>query len=284
MKILIRFNTAYNSLAKKGSKESLKWRMLVNGVEHLVDEVEINCKSKTETSEVEGVGIKHHFAVEVDSFEIVGKPSPIDTEIITAVLSNQKGSGDIGFDFAMARQDYIQKEYEYERAKKKEEEAKKQSTFDISDNVVLSDFYRVFKSNEQDRGFKEFAIHSQVSEVVQTPIKKPTTAELYKAEVARRRKAKKVEGEEEKPHWNIGRKHTEETKVKMRKPKAKKGIRRRKSKLPSANKGKVRTEETKDKMRKPKSESHVAAMRLGWVKRRKAKLRKLKLLIKRNGL
>jgi len=276
MKILIRFNTNYNSLAKKGSKESLKWRMLVNGVEHLVDEVEINCPCKTETSEVDGLGTKQHIAVMVDSFEIVGKYSPIDTEIITAVLSNKKESTILGFPFAIARQEYIQKEYEYEQSKKKEAEAKKENSYDIGDNIVLRDFYKEFKQKQQNDiigGFKE-----------PSSIRKATKEELYKAEIERRRKAKRVEGEVEKPHWNKGRKHTEETLAKMRKPKAKKGIRRKKTKLPSPNTGKVRTEETKEKMRKPKSEAHVAAMRRAWEKRRKAKLRKLKLLIKRNGL
>jgi hypothetical protein len=276
MEILIRFNTAYNLSAKKGSKESLKWRMLVNGVEHLIDEVEVNCPSKTQTSYVEGVGIEHHILIEVDSFEIVGKRSSIDTEIITAVLSKKKGSGNLGFDFALARQEYIQKEHDYEQSKKKEEEAQKQVSYDIGDNIILRNFYKTFKENKEKKEEKE------IEEALK--VKKLTTAELYKAEVARRRKAKKVEGEEEKPHWNIGRKHTEETLAKMRKPKAKKGIRRKKTKLPSANTGKVRTEETKEKMRKPKSEAHKESMRLGWEKRRKANLRKLKLLIKKNGL
>ena len=276
MEILIRFNTAYNSTAKKGSKESLKWRMLVNGVEHLVDEVEVNCPSRTQTSYVEGNGIKHHVLVEVDSFEIVGKRSIIDTEIITAVLSNKKGSGNLGFDFALARQEYIQKEHEYEQSKIKEKEAQKENSYDIGDNIILRDFYKTFKENQEKKQDNE------IDEALK--IKKATTSKLYKEELARRRKAKKLEGEDKKPNKNLGRKHTEETKAKMRKPKANKGVRRRKSTLPSANKGKIRSEETKAKMRNPKSEAHVAAMRLGWEKRRKARLRKLKLLIKKNGL
>jgi hypothetical protein len=252
MEILVRFNNNFDSLAKKGSKESLKWRMLINGVEHLVDEVEINCPCKTETSYVEMVGVKHHIKVEVDSFEIVGKITPFGNEVIIAVLSNKlKSSGNLGFDYAVARQEYIQKEYEYEQS-----QLKKANEPNINDNQVLTYFYKKFKNKEQN----------DKDETLLIP--KPTKEELYKAELERRRNKNKVEGEVEKPHWNTGRKHTEETLEKMRKPKAKKGIRKKKSNTLKQNKRKSRSEETKAKMRKPKSEAHILSMKKGWERRK----------------
>jgi hypothetical protein len=272
MEILVRFNNNFNSLAKKGSKESLKWRMLINGVEHLVDEVEINCPCKTETSYVEMVGVKHHIKVEVDSFEIVGKITPFGNEVIIAVLSNKlKSSGNLGFDYAVARQEYIQKEYEYEQSK-----INKVKEPNINDNQVLTYFYKKFKNREQN-----FKNREQNKEAETLPLPKPTKEELYKAELERRKNKNKVEGEVEKPHWNTGRKHTEETLAKMRKPKAKKGIRRKKSKQPNGNKGKIRSEETIAKMRKPKSVEHILAMKKSWEKRKRAKARKLNLLLQK---
>lgn len=41
MDIKIRFNTDYPV------KSTLKWRLIVDGVQHLVDSIEINCKCQT---------------------------------------------------------------------------------------------------------------------------------------------------------------------------------------------------------------------------------------------
>lgn len=43
MDIKIRFNTSFPEKSDK------KWRIIVDGIEHLVDEIEIKCKSFTST-------------------------------------------------------------------------------------------------------------------------------------------------------------------------------------------------------------------------------------------
>lgn len=51
MDIKIRFNTNYPA------KSSYRWRLIVDNVEHLVDEIEINCKSYTTEDEVQTCNI-----------------------------------------------------------------------------------------------------------------------------------------------------------------------------------------------------------------------------------
>jgi len=54
--IKIRYNT------KAKPEDTLHWRVLINGVEHLASHVEINTQTKTTTDFIEGVGTKWHIS------------------------------------------------------------------------------------------------------------------------------------------------------------------------------------------------------------------------------
>ena len=57
MDIKIRFNTTFPEKSDK------KWRIIVDSIEHLVDDIEIKCKSYTTSDDIEIDGvvvIKHH--------------------------------------------------------------------------------------------------------------------------------------------------------------------------------------------------------------------------------
>lgn len=49
----------YNNSDTDGTK---KWRILLNGNEFLVGEININIASRTETVDIKGVGVKHHIS------------------------------------------------------------------------------------------------------------------------------------------------------------------------------------------------------------------------------
>lgn len=61
MDVKIRFNTDYAA-----DKSLHKWRIIIDGVQHLVDEIEINCKSITTTDLVEvgsmAIQTKYHIS------------------------------------------------------------------------------------------------------------------------------------------------------------------------------------------------------------------------------
>ena len=50
----------YNTNAKP--EDTLHWRVLINGVEHLASNVEINTQTKTTMDFIEGVGMKWHIS------------------------------------------------------------------------------------------------------------------------------------------------------------------------------------------------------------------------------
>lgn len=54
MDVKIRYNTETTS--------NFRWRVLIDGIEHLVDSVEINCKSHTTQDEIAGGVIKYHIS------------------------------------------------------------------------------------------------------------------------------------------------------------------------------------------------------------------------------
>jgi hypothetical protein len=51
-------NIRYNTNAKEN--DTLHWRVLIDGVEHLASEVEVNTKLYTTKDWIEGVGYKYH--------------------------------------------------------------------------------------------------------------------------------------------------------------------------------------------------------------------------------
>jgi hypothetical protein len=70
MDIKIRFN---NTFPEKSDK---KWRIIVDGIEHLVDEIEIKCKSFTSSDEIEIAGqfvLKHHITCNSKNVSFVTK-------------------------------------------------------------------------------------------------------------------------------------------------------------------------------------------------------------------
>ena len=56
----------YNNMDTDGSK---KWRLLLNGNEFLASEIFINIPTRTESIEIEGVGIKHHIGCLANQIE-----------------------------------------------------------------------------------------------------------------------------------------------------------------------------------------------------------------------
>lgn len=56
----------YNNMDTDGTK---KWRLLLNGNEFLATEIFVNIPTKTESIEIEGVGIKHHIACLANQIE-----------------------------------------------------------------------------------------------------------------------------------------------------------------------------------------------------------------------
>jgi hypothetical protein len=70
MDVKIRFNTDYPS------KSPLKWRVIVDNVQHLVDTIEINCKSHTtdDIIEVNGTPVqKYHVSCKAKNVQFVSK-------------------------------------------------------------------------------------------------------------------------------------------------------------------------------------------------------------------
>jgi hypothetical protein len=70
MDIKIRFNTNYPQKSDK------KWRIIVDGTEHHVDEIEIKCKSFTTTDEIEVDGqivIRYHITCNSKNVSFVTK-------------------------------------------------------------------------------------------------------------------------------------------------------------------------------------------------------------------
>lgn len=52
----------YNTNAK--SEDTLHWRVLIDGVEHLASNIIVNCMSYTTRDQIEGVGEKWHITCE----------------------------------------------------------------------------------------------------------------------------------------------------------------------------------------------------------------------------
>ena len=52
MDVKIRYNN--------DTASSFRWRVIVDGIEHLVDSIELNCKSHTSEDELAGGIIKYH--------------------------------------------------------------------------------------------------------------------------------------------------------------------------------------------------------------------------------
>jgi hypothetical protein len=67
--VKIRYNTNYPA------KSDLKWRLLIDGLESLVDDIHIFCESKTTTDviydEQKNMITKYHISCEADSVEII---------------------------------------------------------------------------------------------------------------------------------------------------------------------------------------------------------------------
>lgn len=79
MEVKIRYNTDYPS------KSPHKWRLLVDGIQHLVDAIDINCKSRTTEDKVELNGqevLKYHITCNPKKVEFVTKK-----EVKKAILS-----------------------------------------------------------------------------------------------------------------------------------------------------------------------------------------------------
>jgi hypothetical protein len=66
MEVKIRFNT--NAKAD----DPLKWRVLIEGVEHLTSSVRINCPARTTKDYVEGLGDKWHITCNPSKVEWEG--------------------------------------------------------------------------------------------------------------------------------------------------------------------------------------------------------------------
>jgi hypothetical protein len=56
MEVKIRYNT------NAKSDDTLHWRVIINGVEHLASNVIINCMTRTTKDYIEGVGDKWHIS------------------------------------------------------------------------------------------------------------------------------------------------------------------------------------------------------------------------------
>lgn len=75
MEVKIRFNTRFPKDSDK------KWRVIVDGTQHLVDDVEVNCKSWTSVDEIntalqgepEKIETKYHISCFPKKFEIISK-------------------------------------------------------------------------------------------------------------------------------------------------------------------------------------------------------------------
>jgi hypothetical protein len=63
--VKIRFNTTYPSLSK------YEWRLLIDGVENLVNEIRIEVPSYTSSEFIEGIGMKWHISCQSNSIEIM---------------------------------------------------------------------------------------------------------------------------------------------------------------------------------------------------------------------
>lgn len=63
--IKIRFNTTYPD------KSKYEWRLLIDGVEHLVNGVRIEVPTYTSSEFIEGHGMKWHISCEANSVEII---------------------------------------------------------------------------------------------------------------------------------------------------------------------------------------------------------------------
>ncbi len=65
MNVKVRYNTNYPT------KSKFEWRVLVNGVEHLVNSVRIETVTYSSSDFIEGHGLKHHLQTDASFFEIV---------------------------------------------------------------------------------------------------------------------------------------------------------------------------------------------------------------------
>lgn len=63
--VKIRFNTNF------GKSSDFEWRLLIDGVEQLVNHIEIESPSKTTSEFIEGHGIKHHITTEANEVSVV---------------------------------------------------------------------------------------------------------------------------------------------------------------------------------------------------------------------
>ena len=63
--IKIRFNTNFPA------KSQYEWRVIVDGVEHLVNGINIQTPAYTSSEFIEGHGLKHHITTEAEFFSIV---------------------------------------------------------------------------------------------------------------------------------------------------------------------------------------------------------------------
>jgi hypothetical protein len=64
-KINIRYNTNFPE------KSQHKWRVIVDGIEHLVDNVRIETPTYTTSEFIEGLGLKHHITTDANYFEVI---------------------------------------------------------------------------------------------------------------------------------------------------------------------------------------------------------------------
>ena len=71
--VKIRFNTNY----KESDTSSKEWRVLVNGIEHFCNHVQVNCASHTSKDFIEGVGQKWHISCEANNIEYIKDNSAV---------------------------------------------------------------------------------------------------------------------------------------------------------------------------------------------------------------
>lgn len=62
MEVKIRFNTDYHAITNPK-----KWRLIIDGQERLVDEINIIGKCSTTSDNMEKVGLKHHISCTAES-------------------------------------------------------------------------------------------------------------------------------------------------------------------------------------------------------------------------
>jgi hypothetical protein len=77
----IRFNTNFPI-----GKSKFEWRVIKDGVEHLVNYVHINCKSHSTSRFIEGEGEKYHITANTDLISIVNEISDDNSEYLIAYI------------------------------------------------------------------------------------------------------------------------------------------------------------------------------------------------------